>query len=211
MCANRNLFMPISPPVMIDTGLTTIMLAAIATVAMATVTPTVLATEIISSIESKTYKGGHSGHRKPTKSLKIKKYADNGSTEGSSHCIKKNKVGNYCDRYDHTTETLTGIGFSAFGIYGHYRVHCDQPCLLSTLNNTALRTSALQIPSTVRLEHSRLGPRMGPCRPRSEGLLRVLKRQSDISYCPNPRRQPSLEKRGSRSRRREAPRLSPNR
>lgn len=70
-------------------------------------------------------------------------------------------------------------------------------CPLSTLNNTALRTPALQILGNVRLEHSQPRPEMGLCRSRSEGLLGVPKRQSDISYCPNPRRQPSLGKRGS--------------
>ena len=86
MCADSNLVMSISLFTMTATAVTMTMTAVIAVVAMATVIGTVIGTENTSSLKSKAYRAGHSGHRKLQFSLIIKKYTDNES-------IKKRKWG----------------------------------------------------------------------------------------------------------------------
>lgn len=164
MCADGNLVTSKSLSMMTVMTALVMMVAAIATVTMATVRPTVIATEIISSIESKTYKGGHSGHRKIQVIKIINKHTDNGRTTLNTAYRKNNKVGNYCDHYDHPPRTLAGTAFCAFGCNGHHRDPCDQLTtlyLLTALDETAPETSVLQIPSSEAIQNHSTGAENG--------------------------------------------------
>ena len=91
------------------------------------------------------------------------------------------------DHCDQHARTLIAVGYYAYGIYEYNHDHG----LLDPLDNTAPETSVLQIPSNVRLETSRLGPKMEPDCPAQRNYRGSRGGRLQNRYCPNPRRQSS--------------------